>query len=111
MGARKHLVAVNRAIGLAGLDEKGLDGPMVELLRDLARRMDAAGPDGPPLNLMRSYLSATKDLARAAARKSVKPAAEAAPAAAEVPVETPGLRIVEESALDRIRNKKQARAS
>lgn len=110
MAGRKHLIAVNRAIKVAGLDERGLDGPMVELLRDLARRMDSAGSDGPPLNLMRSYLSATKDLARASTRRPrpepPEPGPKAAPAA-EPAAGAPALHIVEESTLDKLRRKKQ----
>lgn len=65
MPGRKHLIAVNRAIKAGDLDEKGLDAPTIELARDLARQMDAC--DGPaPVRLQVNYLSATKDLARAA---------------------------------------------
>ncbi|MCT2085050.1 hypothetical protein M3D75_02870 [Microbacterium enclense] len=65
MPGRKHLIAVNRAIKAGDLDEKGLDAPTIELARDLARQMDAC--DGPaPVRLQGNYLSATKDLARAA---------------------------------------------
>ena len=102
MAGRKHLLAVNRAIKSAGLDEKGLDGPIAELLRDLARRMDSAGPDGPPLNLMRAYLSATKDLQRATSRRPRARPAELAPQAA--PAASPAkLQIVEENPLERVR--------
>lgn len=63
MASRKHLIAVNRAIKAAGLDERGLDAPMIELVRDLARQMDSC--DGPaPVRLQGNYLSATKDLSR-----------------------------------------------
>lgn len=70
MAGRKHLIAVNRAIRASALDENGLDAPTIELLRDLARQLDNAGPDGPSLNLLRLYLSATKDLARATNRRT-----------------------------------------
>ena len=65
MPGRKHLIAVNRAIKAGDLDEKGLDAPTIELARDLARQMDQC--EGPaPVRLQGNYLSATKDLARAA---------------------------------------------
>ena len=76
MAGRKHLVAVNRAIKSANLDEMGLDAPIVELARDLARRLDTFTAGEAPLNLMRSYLSATKDLSRANARKARPTSAE-----------------------------------
>lgn len=66
--SRKHLMAVNRAVKAAGLDESGLDSPMVELTRDLARQMDRADEGGPSARLFAAYLSATKDLSRAAER-------------------------------------------
>lgn len=67
MASRKHLVAVNRTIRAAELDEQGLDAAVVELARDCARDMDAAGSNR-PLNLLRAYQSALKDLQRAAER-------------------------------------------
>lgn len=79
--SRRHLMAVNKAVRAAGLDEQGLDAPMVELTRDLARQMDAASVDGPSARLFAAYLSATKDLSRAAERVAAekrrgKPASE-----------------------------------
>lgn len=102
MASRKHLIAVNRAIKAAGLDERGLDAPMIELVRDLARQMDSC--DGPaPVRLQGNYLSATKDLSRAAraARTARTAAARNANAQAEqlaIPaaVGRPGLSIVED---------------
>lgn len=109
MPGRKHLIAVNRSIKAAGLDDKGIDAALVELLRDLARRMDNAGADGPPLNLYRSYLSATKDLARAGSRKPApKPREEAANESAAQGA--PALTIVEETPLEKLRRKKRRSA-
>jgi hypothetical protein len=107
VAGRKHLMAVNRAIKSANLDTNPLDAPMVELLRDLARKMDAAGKDGPPLNLMRAYLSATKDLSRASARKPVAKTPVPESSVSE-PVEMTGPVAVEESPLDRLRRKKKS---
>lgn len=67
MASRKHLVAVNRMIRAAELEEMGLDAAIVELARDCAREMDAA-TEGRPLNLVRAYQSSLKDLQRAAER-------------------------------------------
>lgn len=67
MASRKHLVAVNRMIRAAELEELGLDAAIVELARDCAREMDAA-TGGRPLNLVRAYQSSLKDLQRAAER-------------------------------------------
>ncbi|MHA3682795.1 hypothetical protein ACXR2W_00840 [Leucobacter sp. HY1908] len=67
MASRKHLVAVNRMIRAADLDALGLDAAIVELARDCARDMDAAGSER-PLNLVRAYQSSLKDLQRAAER-------------------------------------------
>lgn len=101
MAGRKHLIAVNRAIKAAGLDEKGLDAPMIELVRDLARQMDSC--DGPaPVRLQGNYLSATKDLGRAArAARTARAAAERKEAAAAkaqppVPGGKPALQLVED---------------
>lgn len=109
MASRKHLMAVNRAIRAAGLEKSELDAPMVELLRDLARKMDNAGPDGPPLNLMRSYLSATKDLSRASVRGPRVKTPRDTPPAPE-PVKMTGPVAIEETPLDRIRRKQQRSA-
>ncbi|MGV8912229.1 MAG: hypothetical protein ACOH14_06375 [Rhodoglobus sp.] len=107
LAARKHLMAVNRAIRAANLDELGIDAPLAELLRDLARQMDKAGEDGPPTRLLASYLSATKDLRRAISPRSAR-------ARSVVEVEEPGgdpdspraLTLVKESPLDQIRKNK-----
>lgn len=104
MGSRRHLVAVNRAIRAADLDEQGLDAPIVEFVRDLARQMDSVGPDGPSSRLTAAYLSATKDLTRATLRRrAAKPAERAPERPAEAPDGPPALTIVEENPLDRIR--------
>ena len=97
MAGRKHLIAVNRAIKAAKLDERGLDAPMIELIRDLARQMDAC--EGPaPVRLQGNYLSATKDLARAARAARLAAARMPAPVAEPVPTRTgkPALAIVED---------------
>lgn len=103
MASRKHLTAVNRSIRAAGIDTKGLDAALVELLRDLARKMDASGADGPASRLTASYLSAQKDLARAAARKQVVRVPENLPGEPVVPA---GLHAVERTPLDKLRDKK-----
>lgn len=99
MASRKHLMAANRTIRAAHLDENGLDAMIVELLRDLARRMDSAGPDGPPLNLVRAYQSATKDLSRAMARKPARTVPQPTTESTEKVV----LRAVEENPLVKAR--------
>lgn len=46
--------------------------PLLELCRDLAEQMDAAGADGPSARLSASYLSALKDLSRATSNAGPK---------------------------------------
>ncbi len=106
MASRRHLVAINRSIRAAGIDATGLDAGLVELLRDLARKMDASGPDGPASRLTASYLSAQKDLARAAARKPVGKPPESETSEPDAPVSPAALRAVERSPLDKLRDKK-----
>lgn len=108
MASRKHLVAVNRTIKSAGLDENGVDSMLVEFLRDLARRMDSAGPDGPPLNLVRAYQSAYKDVARASNRTAARKPPEPPTTTPQQGEGAPQLHIVEESPLEQLRNKKKA---
>lgn len=74
MAGRKHLIAVNRTVAGAGLDERGEHAAIVEMARNLARRMDSVGSDDPPMSLVKSFQSALKDLQRAAGSKpSPKP--------------------------------------
>lgn len=70
MAGRKHLIAVNRTIAGAGLDERGEHAAIVEMARNLARRMDSVGSDDPPMSLVKSFQSALKDLQRAAGSKT-----------------------------------------
>lgn len=89
MAGRRHLVAVNRAIRVGGLDPDGVDAPTIELARDLARKIDAVGVENASTRLTDAYLSASGRLVRAAARVAAERArAErlrpAEPAPAEV---------------------------
>lgn len=59
-----HKSAVERAIKAANLDDT--DAALVELLRTLARQVDAAGPEGPGTRLSASYLTALRTLAQRA---------------------------------------------
>jgi len=102
-GGQKHLRAANRSIKAAGLHESGLDAALVEFLRDSARQIDRLGLDGVSARLISAYLSAQKDLGRAAARKP-RVIAPDEPVAA--PVEAPKLRAVEESPLEKLRKQK-----
>jgi len=111
VATRKHLLAVNRAIRASNLDELGLDAPLAELLRDLARLMDRAGEDGPSSKLLSAYLSATKDLRRATSPRSARSrAATAATEAGDDPESPAPLKLVEESPLDKIRRNKNRAA-
>lgn len=73
-----HATAVDRAVSAAKLD--ATDTALVELLRTLARQMDAAGPEGPGTRLAASYLTGLNSLARRA--REMAGTAPAAPAAA-----------------------------
>lgn len=109
MAAQKHLRAVNRAIRAAGLEEDGIDAPLSELLRDLARKMDRA--EGEPSDrLLAAYLSATKDLSRSIARRPrpKEPEPPVTPPAAASPS---GLHAVEESPLAQLRKKDRKQAT
>lgn len=114
MASRACLVAVNRTIRAGGLDEDGVHAALIDFARNLARRMDKAGPEEAPLNLLRLYDSAVTKLERAAAPKPVpKPVRDAGDDEASesiAPSSPPRLEIVKESALDRIR-KAKARAA
>lgn len=112
MASRACLVAVNRTIRTAGLDENGVHAALIEFARNLARRMDREGPEDAPLNLLRLYDSAVTKLERAAAPKPTpragRPAGEGAVSEAPELTGPPKLEIVEESPLDRVRNRKRA---
>ncbi|MFC5791979.1 hypothetical protein EDM22_12325 [Agromyces tardus] len=74
MASRKHLVAVNRQIVASGLSERGEHAALVDLARNLARRMDSAGEGDPPISVVNAYQSAVGRLTRvAAAQGSAKP--------------------------------------
>ena len=113
MASRACLVAVNRTIRAADLDEAGSHAALIDFARNLARRVDAVGPDEAPLNLLRLYDSAVTKLERLVAPR---PVVKAPRDAGDVPVTEaavlsgpPKLEIVKESALERIR-KSKARA-
>lgn len=109
MAARRHLMAANRSIKAAGLNEVGVDAALCEFLRDAARQIDKLGMDGVSARLISAYLSAQKDLVRAATRKPMVKPLE--PAASEPdPVVMTGPVAVEESPLDRLRKEKQRSA-
>lgn len=107
MASRRHLVAVNRTVRAGRLDESGLDAAIIELARDLARRMDRFEVDEVPLNLARAYLSALKDLQRASggfsATRRRREGDETKP---EVAVPEPADSNPEESALEKLRREK-----
>ncbi len=116
MASRQCLVAVNRTIRAAKLDEDGVHAALIDMARNLARRVDKVGPDEAPLNLLRLYDSALTKLERAAAPKPAPRSGrdEGETDATDVvePAGPPELKIVEESPLDRIRrNKAGARAA
>lgn len=110
MASRACLVAVNRTIRAAGLDEDGPHAALIDFARNLARRMDKVGPDEAPLNLLRLYDSAVTKLERAAVprppAKSGRDDGETEATAEAVPDGPPKLEIVKESPLDRIRRTK-----
>lgn len=112
MAARACLIAVNRTIRASGLKETGPHAALIDFARNLARRIDKAGPDEVPINVLRLYDSAITKLERAAATKAAakveRTPAETAPSESAEPVSPPALTIVEESPLDRIRKKKHA---
>lgn len=117
MASRNYLVDVNRVVRAGGLDEEGVDAAAVRLARDLARRVDKVGADDAPLNLLRLFQSAMKDLQRAvdriAAAKSTRdPGEKAAGDVVEesAPLSPPALKIIEESPLEKLRKKKAAGA-
>ena len=62
----RHKRAIEAAIKITGLGKMDAHGPLLELCRTLADQMDAAGSE-PSTRLTAAYLSALKDLRRAAA--------------------------------------------
>lgn len=114
MASRACLVAVNRTIRAGELDEDGVHAALIDFARNLARRLDKAGTDEAPLNLLRLYDSAVTKLERAAAPTSVaKPGRDAGDDEVSEPAQPSSpakLEIVKESPLDRIR-KAKARAA
>lgn len=81
-----HLRAVNKSIRARGLDKSPEHAPLVMLVRDIAREMDAAGPEGPSGRLQERYRGALRDLHGPAGK--VKPV--------PVPGEEPKLNALEE---------------
>lgn len=63
--AQTHIRAVNRTIRAAGLDNDDRYSAIVEVARTLARQMDESGHE-PSTRLVAAYLSALKDINRAA---------------------------------------------
>ncbi|MFD4957137.1 hypothetical protein [Microbacterium sp. NPDC058389] len=114
MASRACLVAVNRTIRAGGLEEDGPHAALIDMARNLARRMDKAGPDEAPLNLLRMYDSAVTKLERAVAPRPAprtrRDEGEPEATADAVPAGPPDLKIVEETALDRIRRQKRRAA-
>lgn len=114
MASRERLVEVNRAVRESGIDERGVHAPVIGFARDLARRLDRVGVDEAPLNLLKLYQSALKDLQRAIAPapapRQARDAGETGPSEVPEPSGPPALTIVEESPLDKVRRNK-ARAA
>ena len=67
-----HLAAVEAAIADSAFGLTPADEPLLELVRVLARQMDAAGPDGPGTRLAATYLTAVRTL-HARLSSAVKP--------------------------------------
>lgn len=59
-----HTHAVEVAIKAAEGNLTAAHGPLLELVRALAKQMDATGTEGPGSRLAASYLSALKDFSR-----------------------------------------------
>jgi hypothetical protein len=62
--------AVETAIKAAGTAIPAAYGPLVELVRALARQMDESGSEGPSARLAAAYLSALKDFSKIAVTTS-----------------------------------------
>ena len=69
MTSRSHIIAVNRTIRSGGLNEAGSAAAVIDLARNLARRMDAVGADNAPMSLVNAYQSAVARLQREVAAK------------------------------------------
>ena len=86
-----HLTAVDEAVSAGGLGP--VDRPLIELVRLLARQMDAAGEDA-GTRLVASYLTSVRTLTnRAAAGRELQQRAVAkreTEVEPEVPKEVPG---------------------
>lgn len=86
-----HLAAVDEAVSAGGLGP--VDRPLIELVRLLARQMDAAGEEA-GTRLVASYLTSVRTLTnRAAAGRELQQRAVAkreTEVEAEVPKEVPG---------------------
>lgn len=86
-----HLAAVDEAVSAGGLGP--VDRPLIELVRLLARQMDAAGEDA-GTRLVASYLTSVRTLTnRAAAGRELQQRAVAkreTEVEPEVPKEVPG---------------------
>lgn len=86
-----HLAAIEQAVSAGGLGP--VDQPLIELVRTLAKQMDAAGED-PGTRLIGSYLTAVRTLTnRAAAGRELQQRAVAkreTEVEPEVPKEVPG---------------------
>ncbi|WP_374978107.1 hypothetical protein ACEYYH_10525 [Microbacterium trichothecenolyticum] len=115
MASRQCLVAVNRTIRAAGLEEDGVHAALIDMARNLARRVDKVGAEDAPLNLLRLYDSALTKLERAAAPKPVprsgRGGGESEASESVEPTSPPSLAIVEEKPLDRIRRRKAEAAA
>ena len=59
-----NITAVEKAISDAGTGIPAAYGPLVELVRALARQMDESGVEGPSARLSAAYLSALKDFGK-----------------------------------------------
>ncbi len=57
-----HLAAVEAAIADSAIGLTPADAPLLELVRVLARQVDAAGPDGPGTRLAATYLTGVRTL-------------------------------------------------
>jgi len=66
----RHIRAVNKSIRARGLDKSPAHAPIVMLAQDIARQMDAAGPNGPSGRLQERYRGALKQLGSVPAPRS-----------------------------------------
>lgn len=114
MAAREQLVAVNRMVKASGIDP-AVYGVVILAAQGLARRVDSAGGiDKAPMDAVKAYLSASKDLQRAiaatsAAKRSRVPA-EMPAANGPDPTQPPQLQLVEEGPLAKYRREQEEEA-